>query len=81
MTLVPIAPIREVPRFRRMDRQKVLLAPIGLIAVDPPRFTVQRVRQHPGIVDVGGRGFDRMNQLGPTVDPNESVEKPSQPQR
>jgi len=61
--LVPVALVGEVLSFRRKDRKQVFLAPISLIAVDPPFLAMQQFRKYPGVMDIGCSCFDSVNEL------------------
>lgn len=62
--------LSEIPRRRRYLREHGLLAGIGGVPPIPRLVAMQKIRQNPGVVDIGRRGHHRMDQLAATVHTN-----------
>ena len=68
--LVPIAAAGEVLRLRGVLPEDIGLTLVGRVAPDFGFLAMKEIRQDCGVVDIGGGGHDRMDDLGLAVDTN-----------
>ena len=68
--LVPIAAAGEVLRLRGVLPEDIGLTLVGRVAPDFGFLAMKEIRQDRGVVDIGGGGHDRMDDLGFAVDPD-----------
>ena len=68
--LVTVTPVREVLRLRGMLSAGIALALVGRVARDPGLLAMEKIGQDLGVMDIGGSGDYRMDDLGLAVDPD-----------
>ena len=71
--LVPIAAAGEVLRLRGVLPEDIGLTLVGRVAPDFGFLAMKEIRQDRGVVDIGGGGHDRMDDLGLAVDPDRGL--------